>query len=67
MKKFLYILKRRVKTDHATQGEKIVHHHVEVLVFVKIIDLKQILFLQPIGGAGLQVHFDVFSLEYNLC
>lgn len=52
-------------TYHAAKREQIVHNHVEVLVFVKIIDLKQILFLQPIGSAGLQVHFDVFSLKYE--
>merc|ERR1719422_1764053 len=48
--------------SHSTQRIEIVYYHVKVFVFIQIIDLKQILLLQSVVGASLQVHLDVFSL-----
>ena len=46
----------------ATQGMKVVYHHVKVFLFEKVIDLKKILCYKAIAFTAFQKHFNVFTL-----
>ena len=47
---------------HSSQCIEIINHHVEIFVFIQIIDLEEILLLQTVACARLQIELDVFSL-----
>lgn len=44
------------------QSEEIVDDHVEVLVLVEVVNLEEVLRLEAVGFAGLQVELDILAL-----
>ncbi len=51
------------KSYHSTETVEVIDDHVEVFAFVEIIDLKEVLSLQPERFTTLQIELDVFTLQ----
>ena len=53
-------------SHHSTETIEVVDDHVEVFAFVEIVDLKEVLSLQPERFTTLQIELDVLTLENKM-
>jgi len=48
---------------HSSEAVEVVDDHVEVFALVEVVDLEQVLSLEAVGLAALQVKLDVLALK----